>query len=81
VGVKPGFLERAEALVNAGADVLVVDIAHGHSDLAINATKALKQRFPNVDVIAGNVATFEGTKALIEAGADAVKVGVGPGSM
>jgi len=81
VGVKKGYLERAEALVNAGVDVLVVDIAHGHSDLAINATKELKKRFPHMDVIAGNVATAEGTKALIEAGADAIKVGVGPGSI
>jgi len=81
VGVKEGFLERAAALVDAGADVLVVDIAHGHSDLAIDATRALKKRFPNVDVIAGNVATAEGTRALIEAGADGIKVGVGPGSI
>jgi len=81
VGVKPGFLDRAAALVKAGVDVLVVDIAHGHSDLAINATKQLKEKFPNVDVISGNVATAEGTKALIEAGADGIKVGVGPGSI
>ncbi len=81
MGVKEGFLERAAALVEAGADVLVVDIAHGHSDLAIDATKALKKRFPAIDIIAGNVATAEGTKALIEAGADGIKVGVGPGSM
>jgi len=81
IGVKSGYLERAEVLVKAGVDVLVVDIAHGHSDLAINSTKALKARFPNVDVIAGNVATAEGTKALIDAGADGIKVGVGPGSI
>lgn len=73
-------------------DVLVVDIAHGHSDLAIDATRyelsyfissnrELKKRFPTVDVISGNVATAEGAKALIDAGADGVKVGVGPGSM
>jgi len=81
VGVKPGYLDRADALVKAGADVLVIDIAHGHSDIAINATKAIKQQFPNVDVISGNVATAEGARALIEAGADGVKVGVGPGSI
>lgn len=82
IGVKAGFVERAEALVKAGCDVLVIDIAHGHSDLAINATKAIKQKFPKgVDVIAGNVATAEGARALIEAGADGIKVGVGPGSI
>merc|ERR1712137_29917 len=81
VGVKEGDIERAEALVEAGADVIVVDIAHGHSDLAVNATRQLKERMPNVEVIAGNVATAEGTRALIEAGADGIKVGVGPGSI
>ena len=81
IGVKEGDIERAIALVEAGADVIVVDIAHGHSDLAINATKQLKERLPNIDVIAGNVATAEGTRALIEAGADCIKVGVGPGSI
>jgi len=81
VGVKPGYLERAEALVKVGVDVLVIDIAHGHSDIAINATKAIKAKFPKVDVISGNVATAEGTKALIDAGADGIKVGVGPGSI
>eukprot|EP01114_Cavostelium_apophysatum_P014040 TRINITY_DN3535_c0_g1_i1.p1 TRINITY_DN3535_c0_g1~~TRINITY_DN3535_c0_g1_i1.p1 ORF type:complete len:490 (-),score=149.18 TRINITY_DN3535_c0_g1_i1:56-1525(-) len=81
VGVKPGYLERADALIKAGTDVLVIDIAHGHSDIAINATRAIKQRFPKVDVISGNVATAEGARALIEAGADGVKVGVGPGSI
>merc|ERR1712137_190813 len=81
VGVKEGDIERAEALVEAGADVIVVDIAHGHSDLAVNAIRQLKERMPNVEVIAGNVATAEGTRALIEAGADGIKVGVGPGSI
>jgi len=81
IGVKHGFLERAEALLEAGADVLVVDIAHGHSNLAINAIKALKKKFTGVEVIAGNVATAKGTKDLIKAGADAIKVGVGPGSI
>eukprot|EP01095_Lingulamoeba_sp_RSL-Kostka_P000226 TRINITY_DN10349_c0_g1_i1.p1 TRINITY_DN10349_c0_g1~~TRINITY_DN10349_c0_g1_i1.p1 ORF type:complete len:497 (-),score=236.46 TRINITY_DN10349_c0_g1_i1:205-1695(-) len=81
VGVKPEDLVRAEALVNAGCDVIVVDIAHGHSDLAIDATRALKEKIPDVDIIAGNVCTAEGTRDLIEAGADGIKVGVGPGSI
>lgn len=81
IGVKEGFLERARALVDAGCDALVVDIAHGHSTLGINATRAIKEAFPNTDVVAGNVATAEGTLALIDAGADAIKVGVGPGSI
>ncbi|MFH1589566.1 MAG: IMP dehydrogenase [archaeon] len=81
IGVKPGFMDRAEALVKAEVDVLVLDIAHGHSDLAINVIKKLKQKFKRVDLIAGNVATKEGTRDLIKAGADAIKVGVGPGSI
>jgi len=81
IGVKEGDIDRAVALVEAGADVIVIDIAHGHSNLAIEATKQLKTRLPNVEVIAGNVATAEGTRALIEAGADGIKVGVGPGSI
>jgi len=81
VGVQPGFMERAGLLVEAGVDVLVVDIAHGHSDNAINAVRALRKTFEQIDIVAGNVATAEGTRDLIEAGADAVKVGVGPGSI
>ena len=81
VGVRPSDIERAEACVNAGADALGVDIAHGHSDSAINMAHALKERFPQVDVIGGNVATAEGVRELAEAGADAVKVGVGAGSI
>jgi IMP dehydrogenase len=81
VGVKGDYLERAEALINAGADVLVVDIAHGHSDNAINAIKMIKKAFTNSELIAGNVATGEGAKDLINAGVDAVKVGVGSGSI
>ncbi len=81
VGVQPGFLERASRLLEAGADVLVVDIAHGHSDNAINAVRELRQAFGTIQIIAGNVATAEGTRDLIEAGADAIKVGVGPGSI
>lgn len=82
VGVKPEDIERAQQLVKAGCDAIIVDIAHGHSDLCINQTRKLRELLPGtVDVIAGNVATLQGTKDLIEAGADAVKVGVGPGSI
>ncbi len=80
VGVKEGFLERVDALLREGTDVLVVDIAHGHSNLALNTIKGIKERYPIVQLIAGNVATAAGCDALISAGADAVKVGVGPGS-
>lgn len=81
VGVRPSDLDRAAACVQAGADVLVVDIAHGHSDSAIEMVRQLKQRFPRVDVIGGNVATPDGVRDLVEAGAHAVKVGVGAGSI
>jgi len=81
VGVRSADLERAELCVAAGADVLVVDIAHGHSDHALKMVRDLKRRFPTVDVIGGNVATAEGVCDLAEAGADAVKVGVGSGSI
>jgi IMP dehydrogenase len=74
-------MERAASCQAAGADVLVVDIAHGHSDHVIHMVSSLKQRFPNVPVIAGNVATAEGVKDLVEAGANAIKVGVGSGSI
>lgn len=80
IGAVGDYLERAAALVEAEVDVLVVDIAHGHSEHAIRATREVKRRFPQVELIAGNVATAEGTRDLIEAGADAVKVGVGPGA-
>ena len=73
--------ERVDALVAAHVDVVVVDTAHGHSDNVINAVKRYKDAHPNIDVVAGNVGTSEGTKALIDAGADAVKVGIGPGSI
>lgn len=73
--------ERAEALVAANVDVLVVDTAHGHSKGVLDAVRATKKRFPEVQLIAGNVATAEGTRALIDAGVDAVKVGIGPGSI
>ncbi len=81
VGVKGDYLERAEALLEAGADLLVVDIAHGHSDNAINTVHMIKKAFPNCELIAGNVATGEGASDLIKAGVDAVKVGVGSGSI
>ena len=81
VGVKGDFMERSEALINAGADVLVVDIAHGHSENAINTVKNIKKAFPDCELIAGNVATAKGTEDLIKAGVDAVKVGVGSGSI
>ena len=81
VGVKGDFMERSEALINAGADVLVVDLAHGHSENAINTVKNIKKAFPDCELIAGNVATAKGTEDLIKAGVDAVKVGVGSGSI
>ncbi len=81
VSTGPGELERAEALVNAGVDLLVVDSAHGHGRLIIEMVKTVKKKFPQVDVVAGNIVTAEAAKALIEAGADGVKVGVGPGSI
>ncbi len=81
IGVKEDSIDRAKALVAAGADVLVIDIAHVDSDLAINTIKRVKEACPSTDIIAGNVATAQGTRNLIEAGADAVKVGVGPGSI
>ena len=80
-GVGPKGIERAESLVKAGVDLLVVDSAHGHSKGVLEAVSELKASFPDTDVVAGNVATADATKALIEAGADAVKVGIGPGSI
>ena len=81
VGVKGDFLERSESLLDAGADVLVVDIAHGHSENAITTVKNIKKAFPNCELIAGNIATAQGAEDLIKAGVDAVKVGVGSGSI
>jgi IMP dehydrogenase len=80
IGVSGAVLERAEALLGEGADALVVDVAHGHADSVIEVVRQLKARWPAAEVIAGNVATAEGALDLIEAGVDAVKVGVGPGS-
>lgn len=82
IGVGPESYERAGALVEAGVDVFFVDSAHGHSKGVLDMVQGLKKRFGDrVDVVGGNVATYDGTKALIEAGADAVKVGIGPGSI
>ena len=81
VGVKGDFMERTEALLEAGSDVIVVDIAHGHSDNAINTVRLIKKAFPTSELIAGNVATAQGAEDLIKAGVDAVKVGVGSGSI
>jgi IMP dehydrogenase len=81
VGITANVLDRVEALVNAKVDVVVLDSAHGHSQNVMNCVKMIKEKFPELQVIAGNVATGEATRALIEAGADAVKVGIGPGSI
>jgi IMP dehydrogenase len=81
VGVGEGTEERAEQLVRAGADVLVVDTAHGHSQGVIDRVRWIKRHYPEVDVIGGNIATGAAATALVEAGADAVKVGIGPGSI
>ncbi len=81
VGVRSSDMARAAACVDAGADALVVDIAHGHSDPALDMVRALKARFPQVDVVGGNVASAEGVRDMVAAGADAVKVGVGAGSI
>jgi IMP dehydrogenase len=81
VGATGDYLDRASALVKAGVDVLVIDTAHGHSSRVIEAVKLVKRRFPEIDLIAGNVATEEGSTALAKAGADAIKVGMGPGSI
>lgn len=81
VGVAPENVDRVKALVNAGVDVITVDTAHGHSRGVIEMVKLVKKMYPDLQVIAGNVATAEGALALAEAGADAVKVGIGPGSI
>src|SRR5262252_5135305 len=80
IGAVGDYMARAEALVAADVDILVVDIAHGHSEHALRATREVKDAFPSVQLISGNVATAEGVRDLTEAGADAIKVGVGPGA-
>jgi len=81
VGVGPDRDERVEALLRAGCDVIIIDTAHGHSRNVVQSIQAIKKNFPDVQMIAGNIATAEGCEALIKAGCDAVKVGVGPGSI
>ena len=81
VGVTDDTLERMQALVNAGADAIVIDTAHGHSKAVIDKLSEAKVAFPNVDIVVGNVATGEAAKMLVKHGADAVKVGIGPGSI
>jgi len=81
VGITANILDRVDALVKAHVDVIVMDSAHGHSLNVLNCVKIVKEKYPDLQVIAGNVATGEGTRALIEAGVDAVKVGIGPGSI
>ncbi|WP_298346540.1 IMP dehydrogenase [uncultured Algibacter sp.] len=81
LGVTADVVDRAEALVNAGVDAVVIDTAHGHTKTVLTALKSVKNKFPDLDVIVGNVATAAAAKFLVEAGADAVKVGIGPGSI
>ncbi len=81
VGVTADTFDRMRALVNAGVDALVIDTAHGHTKSVIDTLKKAKQEFPQVDIVVGNIATGEAAKALVEAGADGVKVGIGPGSI
>lgn len=81
LGVTGDVVERAEALVKAGVDAVVIDTAHGHTQGVVNALKAVKEKFPDLEVIVGNIATAEAARFLVEAGADAVKVGIGPGSI
>lgn len=81
IGVTSDVEDRVEALLDAKADVLVIDTAHGHSEGVLQTIRRLRKAFPHLELIAGNVATYDATKALIEAGVSAVKVGIGPGSI
>src|SRR5581483_7020833 len=81
VGGTPDAKARAKALIDAGCDVLVVDSAHGHSEGVLRTVELLRECFPDTQLVAGNVATEAGARALVERGVDAVKVGVGPGSI
>jgi IMP dehydrogenase len=81
VGPGPDRIARTEALVEVGVDVIVVDTAHGHSKAVLEAVRDTKKRFPSIEIVAGNIATGDGARALIEAGADALKIGIGPGSI
>jgi IMP dehydrogenase len=81
IGITKNMLERATALIDANVDILVLDTAHGHSQGVINAVKKVKNTFPHVQIIAGNIATAQAAEALIKAGADAIKIGIGPGAI
>ena len=81
VGISGNMMERVDALVKAQVDVITIDSAHGHSDNIINAVKEIRKKYPNLDIVAGNIVTKEAAKALVEAGANTVKVGIGPGSI
>ncbi len=81
IGASPGFEARAEALVGQDVDVIVIDTAHGYADYIIETIKYLKKTYPKTDIIAGSIATYDGAKALIEAGADGLRVGMGPGAI
>lgn len=81
IGIAKETKKRAEELIAAGVDALVIDTAHGHSEGVLKAIRDVRDNFPDITLIAGNVATAEGTKALIDAGVDVVKVGIGPGSI
>ncbi len=81
IGVTPDAVDRAAALVDAGVDAVVIDTAHGHTQGVVTVLKEIKRKFPDLDVVVGNIATAEAAKYLVEAGADAVKVGIGPGSI
>ena len=81
IGAAGDFLDRAKALIDAGVDALIIDTAHGHADAVLSATSSVRDAYPDVQLVVGNVATREGARALVERGVDAVKVGVGPGSI
>jgi IMP dehydrogenase len=81
IGATGDFMERAAELIKARVDVLAIDSAHGHSSRVLEAVREVKKRFPDIGLLAGNVATYDGAMALIDAGADSVKVGIGPGSI
>jgi IMP dehydrogenase len=81
IGASHGSEERAKALIEAGVDVIVIDSAHGYADYIIDMITTLKKKYPAVDIIAGNIATYDGAKALIKAGADGLRVGMGPGAI
>jgi IMP dehydrogenase len=81
IGVTADAVDRTEALVKSGVDAVIIDTAHGHTKGVVTILKAIKQQFPNLEVVVGNIATAEAAKYLVEAGADAIKVGIGPGSI